>query len=89
MRRPDGPHDVERPPGGQVPPPTGSPITTGGSALPDIAGRMADLNADVIHLYGLTETFGPTVLCEWGPEWDRLPADGPAQAEGYARALST
>jgi fatty-acyl-CoA synthase len=51
-------------------------IATGGSApSPTLLGRMSDLNADVIHLYGLTETFGPTVLCEWRPEWDELPAE--------------
>ena len=51
-------------------------IATGGSApSPTLLGRMSDLNADLIHLYGLTETFGPTVLCEWKPEWDGLPAE--------------
>jgi len=24
----------------------------------------------VLHLYGLTETFGPAALCDWRPEWD-------------------
>jgi fatty-acyl-CoA synthase len=28
---------------------------------------------DVTHAYGLTETFGPAVLCDWHPEWDALP----------------
>jgi fatty-acyl-CoA synthase len=25
---------------------------------------------DVVHLYGLTETFGPAVICDWRPEWN-------------------
>ena len=24
------------------------------------------------HLYGLTETFGPIIVCDWHPEWDAL-----------------
>jgi long-chain acyl-CoA synthetase len=28
---------------------------------------------DVTHLYGLTETFGPAVICEWRAEWSGLP----------------
>jgi fatty-acyl-CoA synthase len=27
---------------------------------------------DVTHLYGLTETFGPAVICEWRGEWSAL-----------------
>jgi len=33
------------------------------------------LGAELIHLYGLTETYGPATICEWQPEWDALPAD--------------
>ena len=27
----------------------------------------------ITHVYGLTETYGPSVQCEWKPEWDLLP----------------
>ena len=27
----------------------------------------------VTHVYGLTETYGPAVTCEWHDEWDALP----------------
>ncbi|MBT3558589.1 MAG: acyl-CoA synthetase [Rhodospirillales bacterium] len=30
---------------------------------------------DVIHVYGLTETYGPAVVCAWHPEWDALPPE--------------
>lgn len=30
---------------------------------------------DVIHVYGLTETYGPAVVCAWHPEWDALPSE--------------
>jgi fatty-acyl-CoA synthase len=36
---------------------------------------MDRLGFDVIHMYGLTETFGPTVVSPWYPEWDELPED--------------
>jgi fatty-acyl-CoA synthase len=36
---------------------------------------MAALNLRVTHLYGLTETFGPSVICEPQPEWAALPPD--------------
>ncbi|NIP88209.1 MAG: acyl-CoA synthetase, partial [Gammaproteobacteria bacterium] len=25
------------------------------------------------HVYGLTETYGPAVICAWKDEWDALP----------------
>jgi len=37
----------------------------------------------VVHLYGLTETYGPSLLCEWQPEWDALDAD--ARADKLSR----
>ena len=50
-------------------------VATGGAPpSPTLLERMAELNMDVTHLYGLTETFGPAVICEWRPEWNGLPA---------------
>ena len=46
---------------------------------------------DVTHLYGLTETFGPAVICEWRPEWNALPAAEQAQfkaRQGVANVVS-
>jgi len=28
---------------------------------------------DITHVYGLTEVYGPAVVCAWKPEWDALP----------------
>ena len=28
---------------------------------------------DITHVYGLTETYGPAVICEWHAEWNELP----------------
>ncbi len=32
--------------------------------------RMQEQGFDVTHVYGLTETYGPAVMCAWHPEWD-------------------
>jgi fatty-acyl-CoA synthase len=40
-----------------------------------VLSGMADAGFAVTHLYGLTETFGPAVVNEWKPEWDRLDKD--------------
>jgi fatty-acyl-CoA synthase len=41
--------------------------------------RMAELGIDVHHMYGMTETYGPAVVCEWRSEWNNLSI--PAQAQ--------
>src|SRR5688500_6279745 len=54
-------------------------LATGGAPpSPAILRRMAELGFEVTHLYGLTETFGPAMICDWRPEWNDL--DGEAQA---------
>jgi len=35
--------------------------------------RMEENGFRVTHVYGLTETYGPAVICAWKPEWDALP----------------
>ncbi|MQA16049.1 MAG: AMP-binding protein [Pseudonocardiaceae bacterium] len=59
-------------------------MATGGAPpTPTVLDRMAQLGVQVTHLYGLTETFGPIMVCEWHPEWDAL--SGAAQARLKAR----
>jgi fatty-acyl-CoA synthase len=59
-------------------------VATGGAPpSPAILRRMSELGFDVTHLYGLTETFGPTMICDWRPEWNGL--DTGAQARLKAR----
>ncbi len=36
--------------------------------------RIEQKGFRITHTYGLTETYGPAVLCAWKPEWDALPA---------------
>jgi fatty-acyl-CoA synthase len=59
-------------------------IATGGAAPPSavIAG-MEKMGFHVTHLYGLTETYGPSTVCVPQPGWDQL--DLPSRAGLMAR----
>ncbi len=47
---------------------------TGGAAPPAaVIARMEAMGIAVTHLYGLTETYGPTVSCAWHEAWNDLP----------------
>lgn len=49
-------------------------MMTAGSAPPAaILEKMSQAGFDVTHAYGLTEVYGPVVLCAWHEEWDTLP----------------
>ncbi|MCY6379275.1 acyl-CoA synthetase [Hoeflea prorocentri] len=37
-----------------------------------VLAQMAEAGFEVVHLYGLTETYGPAVVNEWHREWDEL-----------------
>ncbi len=59
-------------------------MATGGAPpTPALIRRAEQLGLHVVHLYGLTETYGPSLLCEWQPEWAALPLE--EQAEKVAR----
>jgi fatty-acyl-CoA synthase len=48
---------------------------TGGAAPPAaVLERMTALGIDMVHLYGLTECYGPASVCAWQDAWDALPA---------------
>lgn len=49
-------------------------MMTAASAPPaPIIEGMQRLGIDITHVYGLTEVFGPAVVCEWKSEWNSLP----------------
>ena len=55
-------------------------VATGGAPpSPTLLSQLAELNIDVTHLYGLTETYGPSLICDWRREWDDLPANEQAR----------
>jgi fatty-acyl-CoA synthase len=43
-----------------------------------VLAAMSDAGFDVVHVYGLTETYGPAVVNEWKGEWDALDSGGRA-----------
>jgi fatty-acyl-CoA synthase len=42
---------------------------------PTLFARMSDLNFRVVHVYGLTETYGPVTMCPEQEEWRELPLE--------------
>ena len=48
-------------------------MTAGAAPPPAILEGMAKLNIKVTHAYGLTEVYGPAVVCSWRDAWDELP----------------
>ena len=48
-------------------------MTAGAAPPPAILEAMAKLNIKVTHAYGLTEVYGPAVVCSWREAWDELP----------------
>jgi fatty-acyl-CoA synthase len=42
---------------------------------PTLLARMADLNFRIVHVYGLTETYGPITVSPIQEEWPRLPVE--------------
>jgi fatty-acyl-CoA synthase len=48
------------------------------AAAPPPAAVLKGMEAagfHMTHVYGLTETYGPAVICAWKKEWDQLPVD--------------
>ncbi|TCR70266.1 acyl-CoA synthetase [Bosea sp. BK604] len=48
-----------------------------------VLAAMKQAGFEVVHLYGLTETYGPSVVNDWNRDWDAL--SGPEQAALKAR----
>ncbi|MEK6204669.1 MAG: AMP-binding protein [Amylibacter sp.] len=49
-------------------------IAIGGAPPPSIViAQMEDMGFEVVHLYGLTETYGPATICEIQDDWASLP----------------
>ena len=48
---------------------------------PTIISQVEALGAEIIHVYGLTEVYGPYTVCEWQPHWNRLPPEEQARVK--------
>jgi acyl-CoA synthetase (AMP-forming)/AMP-acid ligase II len=42
---------------------------------PTLLARMAELNFRIVHVYGLTETYGPITVCPTQEGWPELPVE--------------
>jgi fatty-acyl-CoA synthase len=50
-------------------------MMTAGAAPPAaVIEGMEKAGFEITHVYGLTECYGPAVVCAWHEEWDALPA---------------
>jgi fatty-acyl-CoA synthase len=58
-------------------------MTSGAAPPAAVIEGMAELGFHITHVYGLTEVYGPAVICAWRDEWDKLPA--PERARLKAR----
>ena len=61
----------------------------GAPPSPTLLAKLKELNFRPVHVYGLTETYGPHTVCAWHKEWDSLPPEEQArfaarQGQGYA-----
>jgi len=70
------------------------PVTAavaGAPPSPTLLARMKELGFRPVHVYGLTETYGPHTVCAWNTAWSARPADEQArlaarQGQGYVLA---
>lgn len=58
-------------------------MTAASAPPPAVLQAMEEMNFPVTHVYGLTEIYGPAVVCEWRAAWSDLPVE--KQAEIKAR----
>ena len=49
-------------------------MTAGAPPPPAVIEAMEAAGFHVTHVYGLTETYGPDVVCAWHADWDARPA---------------
>ncbi len=55
-------------------------VMTAGAAPPaSVIQGMEDMGFKVTHVYGLTETYGPSVVCAWHDAWDEKSAEEKAK----------
>jgi fatty-acyl-CoA synthase len=65
---------VHAPADAKRPLPLRTKVATGGAAPPAIViERMEALGFEVLHVYGTTESYGPSTYCPPMPEWQAMP----------------
>tara|TARA_B100000745_G_scaffold49067_1_gene29377 strand:- start:477 stop:1430 length:954 start_codon:yes stop_codon:yes gene_type:complete len=55
---------------------SGLTVLTGGAPpAPQVIRSIEQMGAEIIHIYGLTETYGPMTLCEYQPSWELISSE--------------
>jgi fatty-acyl-CoA synthase len=54
---------------------------SGAPPSPTVIARMRELGARIVHVYGMTELYGPYTVNEWQPHWAALPPDEQARLQ--------
>mgnify|MGYP001160846091 CR=1 FL=1 len=50
-------------------------MTAGAPPAPQVIRSMEEMGAEILHAYGLTETYGPHTICAIQPSWDDYSAE--------------
>ncbi len=56
-------------------------MTAGAPPAPQVIRTIEGMGAQIIHVYGLTETYGPCTVAAPQPEWDNLPPEDLARVK--------
>ena len=54
-------------------------LVAGAPPSPTLLARLEELNIRTVHVYGLTETYGPQTVSVWHDSWNQLPAEARAR----------
>ena len=57
-------------------------MTAAAPPPPSVIARMEEMGFQVTHVYGLTETYGPSVVSAWQEEWNELSPTDQALKKG-------
>lgn len=58
-------------------------MTAGAPPPSSILNKIESLGFEVMHVYGLTETYGHVVHCAWNGDWDSLESEKRAEIKSY------
>ncbi len=58
-------------------------MTAGAPPPSSILQKMESLGFEVMHVYGLTETYGHVVHCAWNKDWDNLADEKRSELKAY------